>query len=291
MIENQGTREQKIVTIYDDIYDLPDCRSYYRAMDNAGFRTAHFAATAFRAALAQVKAQRGLERTSVVDFASGYGIAAALMRHGLALDDVLARYRDAWFDEASPEEVSEADKAWLHALRRPGETDRYISIDIAGNALSYGERTGIFDAAFAENLQDESPSEALAAELAKTDLIVECGSVAHMLPDALDRMLATCARAPWVVMSPIRGNDTQEALDILRKHGLKVERQVAKPYPHRVFSSPNEQRRAIENAQARGYETDGYETEGRFHAQIFLARPEAEATPLSAWPNWPNAGD
>ena len=41
MIENEGGPGQKIVTIYDDIYDLPDCRAYYRAMDHAGFRTAH----------------------------------------------------------------------------------------------------------------------------------------------------------------------------------------------------------------------------------------------------------
>ena len=89
MIENQGTRAQKIVTIYDDVYDLPDCRAYYRAMDHAGFRTAHFAAAAFRDALQAVKKERGLDRLRVVDFASGYGIAAQLMRFDIALDDGL----------------------------------------------------------------------------------------------------------------------------------------------------------------------------------------------------------
>ncbi|MEO0372000.1 MAG: hypothetical protein AAF231_11130, partial [Pseudomonadota bacterium] len=187
MIENQGTRAQKIVTIFDDIYDLPDCRSYYRAMDHAGFRTAHFAVAAFRDALASLKTQRGLASARIVDFASGYGIAAQLMRHAITLDDVLSRYRDA-FDEASTIDVITADKGWLASADR-AEGDRYIGIDIAGQALGYGEAVGIFDAAFAENLQDAPPSAALATELSEVDLIVECGSVAHMLPGALDHLL------------------------------------------------------------------------------------------------------
>ena len=272
MIENQGTRAQKIVTIYDDIYDLPDCRAYYRAMDHAGFRTAHFAASAFRDALRAVKQERGLETARVVDFASGYGIAAQLMRFDVSLDDVLTRYRDDWFDDASAADVVAADTSWLSQHAKPG-TDRYIGIDIAGNALAYGRDVGIFDAAFPENLQDGPPSDALQAELAEVDLIVECGSVAHMLPDALDHLLSACKRKPWVITSPIRGNDTDEALSILAAHGLSVDRQVATVFPHRAFSDPAEQQRAIENAQKRGYDTTGFESEGRFHAQVFLAKP------------------
>ncbi|MEL7254790.1 MAG: hypothetical protein AAGL23_11490 [Pseudomonadota bacterium] len=272
MIENQGTRAQKIVTIYDDIYDLPDCRSYYRAMGHAGFRTAHFAAAAFRDALVALKAERELKTARVVDFASGYGIAAQLMRFSVSLDDVLTRYRDPWFDGASTAEVIASDTAWLaEADRREG--DRYIGIDIAGQALGYGKAVGIFDAAFAENLQDTPPSEALTSELAEADLIVECGSVAHMLPGALDHLLSTCTRKPWVITSPIRGNDTEEALTVLADHGLVVDADLTPPFPHRAFSSAEEQARGIQNARARGYDTDGYESEGRFHAQIFLAKP------------------
>ena len=272
MIENQGTRAQKIVTIYDDIYDLPDCRAYYRAMDHAGFRTAHFAAAAFRDALLAVKKERGLDRVRVVDFASGYGIAAQLMRFDIALDDVLTRYRDAWFDDASAIDVVNADKSWLSQKAQLG-SDRFLGIDIAGNALAYGRDVGIFDEVFPENLQDTPPSDALAAELAEVDLVVECGSVAHMLPDALDRLLSACTRKPWVITSPIRGNDTDEALSVLAAHGLSVDRHVTAAFPHRAFSGPAEQQRAIENAQRRGYDTTGFESEGRFHAQIFLSKP------------------
>ena len=285
MIENQGEREQKIVTIFDDIYNLPDCRAYYRAMDHAGFRTAHYAAAAFRAVLAELKRVRGLSAAGIVDFASGYGIGGALTRHDVTLDDVLLRYRDDWFDDATPEAVIAADRDWFAGQRRAGQEDRYFGIDIADKALDYAHGVGIFDAAFAENLQADDPGPALQQALAATDLVIECGSVAHMLPAALDRVLqASGGRAPWVITAPIRGNDTAEAMQIMSDHGLTVETLAVPPFRHRRFADPEEQARAIANAEARGHGTDGFETTGYFHAQLFLARPAAEATPVSNWP-------
>lgn len=290
MIENEGGPGQKIVTIYDDIYDLADCRSYYRAMDHAGFRTAHFASKAFRAVLAELKRLRAQTSARVMDFASGYGIAAQLMRHDILLDDVLQRYRDPWFDSASPQEVIAADLDWLTPLRDAASGDAYGGIDIAGRALAYGEAVGIYDAAFAENLQENPPSAALGNWLAECDLVVECGSVAHMLPGALEHVLkATATRGAWVATAPIRGNDTTEALDLMRDYGLQVEPLDMAPFRHRRFADDDEQARAITNAEARGHCTKGFEDTGFFHAQIFLARPKADVTPVASWPFSPSA--
>ncbi|WP_338549154.1 hypothetical protein [Roseovarius phycicola] len=290
MIENEGAPGQKIVTIYDNIYDLPDCRSYYRAMHNAGFRTAHFASTAFRAVLAELKHLRGLDQATVMDFASGYGIAPALMRHDVALDDVLSRYVEPWFDEATTEDVIAKDREWFQNRRRVGQNDRFAGIDIAGRALEYGKAVGIYDAAFAENLQDDTPSAELQAWLAETDLIVECGSVAHMLPGALDKMLqATARKRPWIATAPIRGNDTAQALEMMREHQYDVVALDMPPFRHRRFSSQDEQTRAIANAEARGHDTKSFEDAGYFHAQVFIARPKEEVTHVVDWAHSPVA--
>jgi len=290
MIENEGAPGQKIVTIYDDIYDLPDCRSYYRAMHHAGFRTAHYASTAFRAVLAELKRLRGLEAAKVLDFASGYGIAPQLMRFDVSLDDVLSRYVAPWFDDATTPDVIAKDLDWLAEHRRIGLDDHYAGIDIAGRALEYGKAVGIYDAAFAENLQDDAPSADLQAWLAETDLIVECGSVAHMLPGALEKMLkATADRHAWIATAPIRGNDTAEALDMMRDHGYDVVALDMPPFRHRRFKDADEQARAIANAEARGHNTKGYEDTGFFHGQIFLARPKDEVTDVSSWAHSPVA--
>jgi hypothetical protein len=71
MIEGNDESTRRIVTIYDDIYDRPDARAYYRAMDAAGFRTAHHAADGFAAALSAVRARRGGGACKILDFASG----------------------------------------------------------------------------------------------------------------------------------------------------------------------------------------------------------------------------
>lgn len=284
MIENEGKPGQKIVTIYDDIYDLPDCRSYYRAMDHAGFGTAHHAVKAFRPVLAELKRRRGLQSTKIMDFASGYGIAAALMRHDISLDDILLRYRDSWFDDAETDDVIKADKTWLSERVRPDQSDRYGGIDIAGNALKYGEKTGIFDAGFAENLQDDEPSGALNEWLQDCELVVECGSVIHMLPGALEKVLrSTASSEAWICGAPIRGNDTAEAFDMMRDYGREPVILPVSPFRHRSFSSEEEQARGIENAQARGHETSGYEDTGFFHAQVFLAQPKSEAMSPDEW--------
>lgn len=290
MIENTGSPAQKIVTIYDDIYDLPDCRDYFRAMHHAGFRTAHHATTAFRAVRAEVMRLRGLAHLGVLDFASGYGIGALLMRHELSLDDVLARYVEARFDTMSPDQIIAEDHAWLSGARDPQNHDHYAGIDIAGRALDYGRRAGVFDAAFAENLQADAPSPALEAWMQGCDLIVEVGSVAHMLPRALDRLLAVAPRRPWVITAPIRGNDTAEALDVLSAHGLSTEALDVPPFRHRRFADPAEQARAIANAAARGHDPEGFETTGFFHAQLYLSRPASERTAPSDWPLSLSAG-
>ncbi|WP_299842128.1 hypothetical protein [uncultured Roseovarius sp.] len=290
MIENQGERDQKIVTIFDDIYNLPDCSTYYRAMDHAGFRTAHHAAAAFRAVLSELKRARGLSTAGIVDFASGYGIGGALTRHDLTLADVLLRYRDDWFDDATPDAVIAADRDWYASHRRAGQDDQYYGIDIADKALGYARAVGIFDEVFAENLQAEDASAGLQRALASTDLVIECGSVAHMLPAALDRVLQGAqARMPWVITAPIRGNDTAEAIEVMGDHGLTVEELDVPPFRHRRFADEAEQARAVANAEARGHDAEGFETTGYFHAQLFLARPASEVTPVSGWPVSPIA--
>lgn len=291
MIEDEGRPTQRIVTIYDDIYDLPDARAYYRAMDHAGFRTAHYASAVFRAVLTELKRLRGLKTVSMTDFASGYGIAAALMRHDLTLNDVLARYRAAELDDADTADVIERDRVWFAGARRSVQNDRYAGIDVAGKALAYGRAAGIFDEVFPENLQHDAPTDALLAWLGACDLVVECGSVAHMLPGALEQLLrATSGRQAWIATAPIRGNDTAEALELMRDYGMNVEALDIPPFRHRRFADAEEQARAITNAQNRGHDTKGAEDTGYFHAQVFLARPAREATPVSDWPVSPDAG-
>jgi len=135
-----------------------------------------------------------------------------------------------------------------------------------------------------QDLERDPPSAALAADLAQCDMIVECGSVAQLMPGALDRMLSACGLVkPWVMTSPIRGNERAEVTDVLAAHGLIQDCLPIPPFVHRRFESEDEQARAIANAQAAGHRTDGFESTGAFHAQVLLARPPHERTEPADW--------
>lgn len=279
------------VTIFDDTYDQPDCRAYYRMLRRLGYANHAHAVPVFRAVLIELCRLRGLEAPNVLDFASSYGIVTALMKHDISAESFLDRYADSDLDDIAPSEMLDRDRAWLAGLpqRHPGACFR--GIDVAGNAVTYAREAGLFDHGFAEDLQAFTPSAALHACVEETDLIVECGSVAHLMPQALDRLLSRAKKRPWLVTSPVRGNERKAAFEVMADHGLVVETLALPPFPHRRFENKDEQARAISIARAAGHETDGVETTGSFFAQIYVARPKEDLTPPESWATPPKLGE
>jgi len=278
------------VTIFDDTYNQPDCRSYYRMLRALGYSNHTHAVPVFRAVLAELARVRGVNTPQVFDFASSYGIVSALMKHQVSADAFLDRYASAAFDDTSSEAMRQIDSDWLSGLARNPIEARYNGLDVASHAVGFAQDVGLFDQGFAEDIQAKPPSPALSECLAQTDLIVECGSVAHLMPIALDRLLSAASRKPWLVTSPVRGNERTEAFNVMRQHGFVVDTLGLPPFPHRRFESTDEQARAIAIARAAGHETDGFESTGSFFAQIYVARPMDEATPVSDWPINPTQG-
>ena len=280
----------EFVTIFDDTYNQPDCRSYYRMLRALGYSNHTHAVPVFRAVMAELARARGLTTPNVFDFASSYGIVSALMKHQVSADAFLDRYVGTEFDTISAAEMLQADRRWLADLPLNSIQGQYSGLDVAARAVGFAEATGLFDQGFAEDIQAHDPSAALTSYLAKTDLIVECGSVAHLMPLALDRLLTAAKRTPWLVTSPVRGNERTEAFEVMRDHGYVVDTLDLPPFPHRRFENADEQARAIAIARAAGHETDGFETTGSFFAQIYVARPEGETTPVTDWPINPTDG-
>ena len=281
------------VTIFDDTYDQPDCRAYYRMQRRLGYSIHAHAVPIYRAVLAELVRLRGLAPGAprILDFASSYGIVSALMKHEVSVAEFYDHYADPALDALDPAGMVAADRDWLRSLPLREPRARYAGLDVSENAVAYGRAVGLFEEAFAEDLQQHAPSAALSAWLARTDLIVECGSVAHLMPDALDRVLSAARdNRPWIVVSPVRGNERAEAFAVMADHGLVVETLGLPPVPHRHFEGRAEQMRAIAIARAAGHETDGFESTGAFFAQIQLARPADELTDPATWPSpppWP----
>lgn len=271
----------RFVTVFDETYNRPDARAYYRMLWQLGYRNHANAVPVFRALLDEITQLRGLTAPHVFDFASSYGIVTALMKHEISAQDFLGRYSDRALDGFDAAGMVAADRTWLDGKPRHAPAARFSALDVAGNAVTYGKAIGLFEQGFVEDLQSNNPSRALTFCLADVDLIVECGSVAHLIPRALDRILHAAKKRPWIVMSPVRGNERAETFAVMRAHGLVVENLGLPPFVHRRFKTADEQARAIAIAQAAGHDTSDFEDTGAFFAQIYLARPRDEAFPLS----------
>ena len=277
-------KDSQLVTRFDDIYNLPDCRAYYHAMHTAQYKNADHAISGFTSALNELKRVRRIEVPQLMDFASGYGIGALLMRHHISLEQVLDRYQEPKFTDASVEDVIKWDKQWIDQNRYVDQPCHIFGIDVADRALQYGEEVGIYNSAFAIDLQKESPGEALRDLIGKCDMIIEVGSVIHMLPDALKTILDLCGETlPWIVSSPIRGNESKESIEIMEQAGYVFEPMPIPPFPHRIFMDEAEKQRAIKLVEERGFSTEGFETTGSYHAQLYIARPENECTDMGDW--------
>ena len=272
----------RFVTLFDETYNQPDCRDYYRMLRSLGYSNHAHAVPVFRAVLDALIDARSLKAPRVFDFASSYGIVSALIKYEISAQAFLDWYEAPELDALDAGQMAERDKAWLDSLPLRYSQASFSGLDVADKAVSYGQSVGIFDQAFAEDLQESDPTDDLRACLVTTDLIVECGSVAHLMPAALDRLLSlSSGNKPWVVTSPVRGNERKAAFEVLRDHGLVVETLGLAPFPHRLFDSRVEQARAIEIARNAGHDTDGFESTGSFFAQIYVARPAEEAAEIS----------
>ncbi|MEM8618063.1 MAG: hypothetical protein AAGF20_14165 [Pseudomonadota bacterium] len=268
----------RFVTLFDATYNKQDCRDYYRMLRSLGYSNHAHAVPVFCAILDGLIRTRGLTQINVLDFASSYGIVSALIRFDISAQAFLDYYQSPDLTDLTSDEMADRDRAWLASLSPRFPQITFTALDVANNAAAYGQNVGIFDYAFAEDLEGNEPSKSMAGRLAMTDMIVECGSVAHLMPGALDRLLtASASRKPWVVTSPVRGNERQAAFEVLRDHGYDVQKLGMPPFPHRRFDDPVEQARAIAIAEAAGHDTKGLENTGSFFAQIYLARPASEA--------------
>jgi len=63
---------------------------------------------------------------------------------------------------------------------------------------------------------------------------------------------------------------------VLAKHGLRTEQLHGTSFPQRPFANDRERDVALRKIAARGLDTTGLESDGRYYADLYLSRPEAD---------------
>jgi SAM-dependent methyltransferase len=261
------------------IYDQPDPRAYFSTLEQYDYIIPELGADVF-ATLLRIRAAEDNHRPKVLDVCCSYGVVATLLKTDLDIGDLYAHYRSAATRSLSSEQLAAADQRLLLEHHRPGGP-HVVGLDVARNAVDYAVATGALDAGIVENLELDEPSAQLIAQLSDVDLITTTGGVGYVTHRTFDRLLEVTSGSVWVAAFCLRTYDYEPIAQTLRRHGLRTER-VTRTFPQRRFTGPQEQQWAVSQVRSRGVDPTGKESDGFYHAELYLSRPsrEADARPL-----------
>lgn len=255
---------------FDEVYNLPDPRRYYRTLGALDYRIPTEAQPVFRRVMEAI----GRDRLSVVDIGCSYGVNAALIQYDLEFADLVARYRDP---EVRNESVAEAifdDASFFGETSKIMDAD-FIGVDVAAEAIGYAKAVGLIGEAVAENLETAPLSEEAAAKMAGADLIITTGAVGYVTERTFSRIIdAAGGRPPWVAAFSLRQFPFDAIAEELKGFGLDTEKLEGRYFPQRRFKDREERAGAIAAVEALGLDPAGLEADGEYYAEFFLATPK-----------------
>ena len=289
MQERDTVHQKSGKTNFDLVYDLEDPREYFNALGEFDYCVPQHGQRVFRTLTETLREEKrgGADpcRLGVVDVCCSYGINAALLKHDTTLDDLYARYGSAEVAGLSGRELVEADAAF-YGGRRMEEAPEVVGVDIAHNAVSYGVRSGLLDAGFAENLEEDEPSGELGRAVVGADLLTVTGGVGYVsertFGKLLDRMTnGSDGQVPWVAAFALRWVSYEEISEVLSGYGLVTEKLSGHTFTQRRFTGDAEREYVLGELANMGVDTSGKEADGWYHANFYLSRPAGEAeTPV-----------
>ncbi|MFI2205611.1 hypothetical protein ACH47Z_33520 [Streptomyces sp. NPDC020192] len=259
---------------FDDIYDRPDPRTYFRRLGPLEYEIPHHAQPVFR----QVAAERAAlddgrpGRPAVLDVCCSYGINAALLNHDVTLAEMYERYTSPARQTMPTVELAARDKEF-YAERRRADAVPVYGQDVSAPAVRYALEVGLLDAAFTDDLEQGSPGPGLSRALADIGLITLTGGGSYITARTFAALLDGVRRPVWVSAFVLRTVSYQPIVRTLAAHGLHTTLDVSRTYPQRRFTDEREQRYAIEAVRALGHDPAGLEESGRFHSLHYESRP------------------
>ena len=265
---------------FDRVYDLEDPSPYFTALRPSDYRMPAVLAGALKAIHRPVCAARGAgDILRVLDFACGYGVIGALLRHDVSMPEIYARYGERRWRPVDARRYWDADAAFFATRREESVTFEIGGVDIAGVALEYAATLGFVDRTFHENLIDQAPGEGLGRFLRGADLVVESGSLGVLLPVAFERILDCCGDAdrPWFIYSPRPDVDWASLNALWAERGYRAESLGTEPVRYRKPLAVLERVDALRISRALGKADEAVMRNDFLLVDMTLARPEADA--------------
>lgn len=269
---------------FDHVYDCDTPVEYYRQLRTVDYVIPHHAQGVFRRVVERRRHRTGAEGATVVDLCCGYGVNASLLTHDVDLETLYDRYCDPELDDLDRDELIDRDKAWYVGRRWDPEVQT-IGLDIAYNAVAYACDVGVLDHGFSENLEADDPSDEFRRRLAGADVIAVTGGLGYVTEQTVGRLVdaATDGPSPWFVAFSLRWVDLKPFNRMFDDRGYTIERHP-RTFAQRRFANDDERQYVLAELTKVGIDPAGREDDGNYHAELWVARPAADARtePLAA---------
>lgn len=263
---------------FDDIYAMEDPRSYFSVLGALDYMIPDIAAPVIRQILAR-KAQIDGAEPVVLDVGCSYGINAAVQRFPLSVDTLRRRYAGRDMVGLSPDELKRLDRNFYAAWPEKSAA-RFLGLDISEPAIRYAKAVGLIEDGVAVDLESGFLSTEQAEVIRPANVLLSTGCIGYVSEKTYRKLVAVTETPPWVISFVLRMFPYDKLAGALAEHGLVTERLAGATFVQRRFRNADEFEGSLAALAARGVDTEGLESEGLFHAELYLSRPEADVRAL-----------
>jgi SAM-dependent methyltransferase len=263
---------------FDDVYNQPDPRQYYRTLGVLNYEIPAHGALVFDLLLDEMG---GREGRTVLDVCCGYSANAALLNHDVNLAELYEHYGS--LASAADGDIAEIDRQWF-AERGRADAVSVIGLDIAGNAVRYAASVGLLNKGVVADLESGDPDEETVRALAAADLVAVTGGIGYVGEKTFRSVIeASGEDPPWVAALSLRWVDFSPIAETFDDLGLVTERLEGYCVPQRRFAHDSERQAALAGLRARGLDPAPELRLGAHCAELYVSRPPeaARAAPLA----------
>ncbi|MGD9829147.1 MAG: class I SAM-dependent methyltransferase [Hyphomicrobiaceae bacterium] len=267
---------------FDRIYIEPDPRLYFVTLGALDYVIPDVAGPVFEQLVRARKEALG-RRITVLDIGCSYGINAALLKYGLSFPMLYDRYASRRMPDLTTEEMVAYDRRF-YASWPPNDDVRIIGMDSSAAAVTYAKAVGLIDDGIIADLENDEPTAADRKLLAEVDLVISTGCVGYITQRTFEQLEACRSNGepPWVASFVLRMYGFKGIARVLERQGLVTEKFDGATFAQRRFADETEMRKVIAALSEGGIDTGGKESEGMFHAELYVSRPAevVKAMPL-----------
>jgi hypothetical protein len=154
---------------------------------------------------------------------------------------------------------------------------RFIGLDISAPAISYATGVGLLEQGIVADLETEALSADSADLIRSADVIMSTGCIGYVTEKTFSKILDATEKRPWIISFVLRMFPFDSLAATFEKRGLVTERLTGATFIQRRFRDAEEFESCLASLAALGVDATGLESEGLFHADLMLSRPEADA--------------